>query len=244
MAGRKRMVRMVFLYEAILLLEYLADRLVYGGILKAFGLSAMLLLAVSCAAWLWGERTEKRRHGETGRKGGGFWILAGISVLLGILFFAEPAVRRELFWYQGAVLLLFLAAARLLRLRFPSLWKQVDLGAAAALALVLPAFCLACGYSTIRQAQGQLAEQYEKVEWVGKTIPGWLEDGHWEAEGGFRGELLVSQKQLPVSEQELEIYLFQGEQEGKRLGLFYLPLRGELAAVWETDQDLSEICIE
>lgn len=30
----------------------------------------------------------------------------------------------------------------------------------------------------------------------------------------------------------------------KRMVLFYLPLRGELAAVWETDQDLSEICIE
>ena len=35
-----------------------------------------------------------------------------------------------------------------------------------------------------------------------------------------------------------------GRKRMVRMVLFYLPLRGELAAVWETDQDLSEICIE
>ncbi len=78
----------------------------------------------------------------------------------------------------------------------------------------------------------ELSADFQQVEWRGSSIPNWLEEWHWQEGEGLQGELLLSYEELRPAEQKLELYFFQGLQQGEEVGIFYLPFRGETGAVY------------
>lgn len=224
----------MLLLGGVCLAEALGDRVWYGGVLKAFEFWRVLLFfgVFTLAGNL---LAAPREEGKTSRRGRIAVLLLEIllAAVLIAAFVREPAVRWRMDIYQMAALFLGQAAGWLLRRRPGGQVKWSVITAAAALLAVFPIYCLASGVVSVPGARKELSADFQQVEWKGNSIPVWLEEWHWQEGEGLQGELLLSYEEMSPAEQKLELYFFRGLQKGEEVGIFYLPFRGEIGAVYQ-----------